>query len=122
MTFGVQPTDTDPVRRLIRPIAEAGGWMKLIAVMAIIGGAVYAITIVGLLVAWIPIWIGVLLWQAAERARDAQMTGDEQTAIAALGKVRTVFVIYGVMMLIGIIVGVLMLVLVLVVGVGSSMR
>lgn len=122
MTFGVQPTDTDPVRRLIRPIAEAGGWMKLIAVMAIIGGAVHAITIIGLLVAWIPIWIGVLLWQAAERARDAQMTGDEQTAIAALGKVRTVFVIYGVMMLIGIIVGVLMLVLVLVVGVGSSMR
>ncbi|MGH8875466.1 MAG: DUF5362 family protein [Acidimicrobiia bacterium] len=58
-----------------RPLYEARGWMKLIAVMGFVYGGITAITIVGIIVAWLPIWAGVLLWQAATAAEGAHRMG-----------------------------------------------
>lgn len=105
VTFGESPIQGDEsVRRLIRPIDEARGWMKLLAVLLIIQGALAAITIIGLLIAWLPIWLGILLWQSAERAQRAREAGDESIAVDALVKIKTLFTIYGVIALIGLVV------------------
>ena len=90
------------VRELSAPLAAGKGWMKLLGVVFIIQGVLIAITIVGLLVAWLPIWIGVLLLQSAGAIEQAQITGDEIQFRRAMDKLRTYFVILGILVLLSI--------------------
>jgi hypothetical protein len=52
------------VRELSNPIYQARGWLKFLGVLSIIGGIVQALSIVGIIIAWLPIWMGVLMFQA----------------------------------------------------------
>ncbi|HEX6929186.1 MAG TPA: DUF5362 family protein [Gammaproteobacteria bacterium] len=94
------------VKDIALPLYNAKFWMKLIGVVMIIYGAIVALTIVGIVVAWLPIWIGVLLFQAATAAEAAYSQGDQEAAIRATDKLKVYFIINGVMMLIGIILAV----------------
>jgi len=105
---------TDIVRRLAGTLARASGWMKFVAVLAIVGGALYVLTIVGIVVAWIPIWLGVLLWQAADAASRAEADADPVLLERALDRLRLLFTVYGVIALVGIILAVLAVVLMIV--------
>ncbi|KGI78465.1 DUF5362 domain-containing protein [Oleiagrimonas soli] len=97
------------VRELSTPLAGAKGWMKFLGIMFIIQGVFTALSIVGILIAWLPIWIGVLLNQSAGALERAHASGDEAAFRMSLDKLRSYFVIQGVLMLIGIILGVLMI-------------
>jgi hypothetical protein len=101
--FGTMATAGDEtVRRVIRPLDESRGWMKLLAVTMYIVGGLYAISIVGLVVAWLPIWMGYLLWKSATAAEAANVTGNENDAIESLGRLKTLFTIQGVLVVISI--------------------
>lgn len=103
MTVNQPPTINNPaVANVMRPLQDAAGWMKLVGTLGIIYGVLLAITIVGLVIAWLPIWMGILLNRAADDARAAAMAGDEARAIAATNSLRTIFKVYGVIVLIGI--------------------
>ncbi|MEL6820302.1 MAG: DUF5362 family protein [Calditrichota bacterium] len=71
-------------------------WMKFLGISNMLLGAFMAITIVGLLFAWLPLWIGILLYQAGERASDAAR-GDEQKLVEMLDKIRLYVVINSVL-------------------------
>ena len=88
------------VRELGLPIYEAKGWMKLIGVLLVITGTIYAVTIIGIVVAWLPIWMGVLLFQCAGAAEDAQHSGQRNYLISSLSRLRTFFTVMGVVTLI----------------------
>jgi hypothetical protein len=88
------------VRDLSMPLASGSGWMKFLGIMFIISGILAAITIAGIIVAWLPIWIGVLLLQASSAIERANVGGEEADFRMALSKLRTYFVILGVLMLI----------------------
>lgn len=88
------------VRDLSMPLASGKGWIKFLGIMFIISGILAAITIVGILVAWLPIWIGVLLLQASSAIERANVGGDDADFRMALSKLRTYFVILGVLMII----------------------
>jgi hypothetical protein len=94
------------VQELSAPLAQSKGWIKLLGVMMIIYGVMIAVSVVGLIIAWLPIWIGVLLFQAASAVEQAQVDGDADAMLRAMGKLKTYFTISGVLMLIGIIIGV----------------
>lgn len=99
--FGSMPVPGDEtVQRVIRPINEARGWMKLLAVMMFIWGGMAALTIVGLIFAWLPLWTGYLLWKSAASAEKASMLGSEAEAIDALARLKTIFTIQGVLILV----------------------
>ncbi|MDR3444436.1 MULTISPECIES: DUF5362 domain-containing protein [Dyella] len=98
------------IQDLIQPLASGKGWMKFLGIVFIIGGALYAITIVGIIIAWLPIWIGVLLLQSAGALERAQVSGDVAAMKEALTKLRSFFVIQGVMMIVGIALWVLALI------------
>lgn len=101
---------SNDVRAIVRPLTDGKFWMKLLAVMMILSGALQALTIVGILVAWLPIWLGVLLFQAAAAAEDASASGDATVATRATDKLRLFFMIQGILMLIGLVlVGVMFL-------------
>lgn len=97
MTVNQPPQANNPaVANVMRPLADAAGWMKLIGTLAIIYGVLLALTIIGLIVAWLPIWMGVLLNRAADQARDATAAGDEAHAIKATSSLQTIFKVQGI--------------------------
>ena len=88
------------LQSIARPLYEARGWMKLLGVVMIILGALMVLTVYGIILAWLPIWLGVLLFQAAGKATGAYVGNDEVLLVDALTRVRRFFVINGVLMLI----------------------
>jgi len=102
----MEQTGTDArlvVHEISKPLYQSKGWMQLLGVLSIINGAVLVFTLFGILIAWLPIWIGVLLLQSASSAERASSAGDKQALVASLGRLKTYFAIQGVMTLIGII-------------------
>ena len=95
-----QHSNGSQVSRVMGPLGEASGWMKFVGVLSIIQGVLTALSIIGILVAWIPIWIGVLLFSAANHSQRAVNTQDESQAIQATSKLKTLFILYGVLALI----------------------
>ena len=91
------------VRAIVRPLTDGKFWMKLLGVMMIISGALQVLSIIGILWAWVPIWLGVLLFQAAGAAEQASATGDPAAAIRATDKLRLFFMIQGILMLIALV-------------------
>ncbi|MCB8887598.1 DUF5362 family protein [Vreelandella malpeensis] len=87
------------LRSVAEPLYRAKLWMQLIGVMLILTGVLTALTIIGLLVAWVPIWAGVVLMQAAGGFNRAYQSGDERELRFALTKVKTHFTIVGVLLL-----------------------
>lgn len=94
------------IKELAQRISGAKFWMYLIGVIMIIGGFAEAITIVGILFAWLPIWLGVLLCMAASSLSEAGITGDADKMHMMLGRLKLYFVVQGVVMLIGIVMGI----------------
>jgi hypothetical protein len=76
------------------------GWMKFLGIVTIISGAFGVLTIVGIVFAWIPIWLGVLLIQAGARATNAQITNNPKELVMMLEKLRLYFVIQGILLII----------------------
>jgi hypothetical protein len=86
----------DWLGRLLVPAAESKGWLKFLSVVLFAVGVLSALSIVGIVVAWLYIWVGVLLWQAAERVGRAQAQRDPRMLEEYLKKLRTLIVISGV--------------------------
>jgi hypothetical protein len=103
------PQDTRIIQELSLPIYQARGWLKFLGVLSIIGGVFQALSIVGLLIAWLPIWMGVLMFQAGSSIDPAGQFGDRFALLRSLGNLKTYFVLQGVLTLIGIVIAVTML-------------
>jgi len=93
------------IQALSEPLYRAKFWMQLVGVMMIIYGVALVITLIGILIAWLPIWMGVMLFQSAGQIEKAHMSNDEQAMLTSLAKLKTYFTITGVLTLIGLIVG-----------------
>ena len=92
------------VREISLPIYESKGWIKLIGVLSIIQGLAAALTVIGIVIAWLHIWVGVLLMQCASSIERARASGDKALLVRALGKLRTYFAIQGILTLVSLIV------------------
>lgn len=92
------------VRAIVRPLTDGKFWMKLLGVMMIISGGLQVLSIIGILWAWVPIWLGVLLFQSASAAAEASATGDVAAATRATDKLRLFFMIQGILMLIALVI------------------
>lgn len=94
---------TNLIREVTAPVYQARGWMKFIGVLLIIGGIIYALTIVGIIIAWLPIWMGVILFQAGSSSEQAYFNGDKFSLLKSLNQIKLYFTIMGIMTLISII-------------------
>jgi hypothetical protein len=103
------PQDTRTIQEFSLPIYQARGWLKFLGVLSIIGGVGTALSIVGIIIAWLPIWMGVLMFQAGSSIDSAGQFGDKFAFLRSLGSLKTYFVLQGVLALIGIFIGVTML-------------
>jgi hypothetical protein len=100
--------ETTPEEAIIKdaslPLYESRNWIKLLGIVSIVQGALAALTLVGIIIAWLPIWMGVLLIQAANAADLAGKTGLSSELKKANSSLKTYFIINGVMVLIGLII------------------
>ncbi len=101
------------IKEVSIPVYQARGWMKLIGILMIIAGVFYALTIVGIIIAWLPIWMGVVLYQAGSSSEQAYFNGDKYSLLTSLNKLKLYFTIMGIMTLISIVLMVIMLIAVL---------
>ena len=93
--------ESDRILNRAREIAgNTAGWLKFLGIVNIVMGGLAAITIVGIIVAWLPIWIGVLLFQAGSRASELGYSGNPEKLIEMMDKLKTYFVIQGILLLI----------------------
>ncbi|MGP1345926.1 MAG: DUF5362 family protein [Phycisphaerales bacterium] len=97
---GVPPTVSGPLgvgdgvfSPGMRALVDTSGWLKFIGVLAIINGVLTALTIFGIVIAWLPIWIGVLLYKAgssffiARESEDAGMASRGAESLASAIKI-----------------------------------
>lgn len=86
------------------------GWITFAGVLSIIQGVFTALSLVGLLIAWLPIWLGVILLKTSKALATAHDYEDEAALNEALGRLALYFKILGILSLIGLIIAVLALV------------
>lgn len=96
----------DLIREIGFPIYQGRNWMKFLGVMSIIQGVIAAFTIIGIFVAWLPIWVGVILYQSASRMERAYATGDKSGFYESMSKLKLYFMIQGITALIGIVIAI----------------
>ncbi len=105
-----QNIESNVIKEVSLPLFSSKGWIKLIGILMIIYGVFAALTLVGILVAWLPIWLGVLLMKVASAMEQARVTGNKELLIKAQNNLSTYFTIYGVLALIGIILAVVFII------------
>lgn len=95
----VQPPSAElTILNQIQRVSESmSGWLKFLGIMNIISGALTALSIWGIIIAWLPIWLGVLLLQAANRINTARFTQNKGELITMMDKLRLYFVIQGIL-------------------------
>jgi len=90
----VEDTETSAqTKRLASVVAAGSVWMKLLALCMFLLCLVLCCTIVGILIAWLPLWQGLNLWGAANQVKQAVYTGSEHDLTGALDKIRRSFTI-----------------------------
>jgi hypothetical protein len=90
------------VKYLCDNVAKSATWMKLLGVLLIIYGVFLIATLIGILICWLPIWVGVILFKAAGDAEAANKGAPQQLA-GFVEKINRFFLIEGVLALIGLI-------------------
>ena len=108
----------DDLAHVMEPLIRAIGWFKFLGVMMIIGGVLSAITITGIIVAWVPIWLGVLLFQCAGHLERGRRSG-AQSYREATDKIRLAAKIWGILMIVYMVLIVLVIGFALVAGVSA---
>ena len=111
----------ESVRTLSTPLYNNKGWIKFFGIMNIIYGILAAVSIVGIIFAWLPIWMGVLINGAANNIEKAYLLGDQRAMIEAQRKLSTYFVINAILVLVAIIFTAFLFVMIFTTGMYSHM-
>ncbi|MFT4703346.1 MAG: hypothetical protein ACI81R_001037 [Bradymonadia bacterium] len=77
-------------------IVNGSIWMRLFAYMAIVVGGIYCLSIIGLVVGWIPIMLGLWLLGADKAGQQYANTGDPEQLHAYIDGVRKYFMVMGI--------------------------
>jgi hypothetical protein len=100
---------TSYVQRVAEPLYRAKGWMKFIGVLTIIYGGLLVLSLSGIILAWLPIWLGIVLCSASSKIGLAFETDNENEFHASLKNLATYFRVAGIATLVIIILGVIAL-------------
>lgn len=99
----------DAVADIRHAAAEMAGWLKFVGIINIISGALTALSIVGIVIAWIPIWMGVLLFQSGSSAINARASQRTDELVNVVRKLKTYFIINGVLIIVAFAIAILAL-------------
>ena len=95
------------VTKIGEPLYRVKGWIMFAGVLSIIQGILLIPSIVGIIVCWIPIWMGVVLCSASKHIRIAFDTNNDDEFRTSLDKLGTYFRIFGILMIVMIVIAIL---------------
>jgi len=81
--------------KIVLPLYESRRWIRLFAACLIFYGALITVTGAGVLVAWVPMWIGILLLLVSRTIKTAYEKNDEHALMLSLTRLKTIFTILG---------------------------
>lgn len=90
------PTQKVDISGLVLPLYQSLFWMRLFAVCLIVYGALITVTGVGVLVAWLPMWIGVILLLTGKSITVAYKGNNEQAFVQSISRLKTIFITLGI--------------------------
>jgi hypothetical protein len=102
-----QGSPEETLKRACRIAADSASWMKLLGVISIVQGIFAVFTIWGIIIAWLPIWLGVILFRAANEAEMAS-AGLTDHLEAYLKRLNKFFLIQGILMLLFIVIALIL--------------
>jgi hypothetical protein len=85
---------------ILEPLLRSTGWTKFIGVMFIIIGCLGVLSIWGIIFAWIPIWMGVVLVRYSNLLREGVRAGDAEKCRQSMDRLRLFFKIFGILMIV----------------------
>lgn len=89
--------DRSEAKELLAPLLRARGWMRFLAVVTIVFGVLTIFSGWGILIFWLPVWAGVVLWQAAGALEGPESGSADLPEIRrGLDRLRLWFVLQGV--------------------------
>jgi len=90
------------------PLFDVKGWIKLLSILQIIGGAMYCMSIIGAVVGWVPIVIGLKGLKAASRIEDGINCDDPYALTEGTENLASAIKWVGALSLIGLCISILM--------------
>ena len=75
-------------------------WSKVFGIASIVFGAMYCLSLVGILIGWLPILMGIWVKNAGQELGTYATGGDVNALNSALGKLRNYFLVTGIGMMI----------------------
>lgn len=115
------PTEMSLIHYLDEPLWRSKGWMTFMGVLLVIYGALMALSIGGIILCWLPIWVGVTLMSAAKNIRGAAEFNDEKCLRVALEKIGLCFKIWGVVTAIVLVLTILAIATIILGGFGTAL-
>jgi hypothetical protein len=91
----------------LQPLYKANGWIKFVGVMSIIYGALMVLSIWGIIIAWLPIWLGIVLVSASNLLERSSRSHDEQALSESFEKIAKYFKLTGIFIIVGIVMAIL---------------
>jgi hypothetical protein len=86
--------------RIMDPLYRAKGWIKFVGVLSIIQGVLSILSIWGILICWLPMWMGVLLCRASNHLRAAYETNNDSEIHYSMEHLGTYFRVSGILALV----------------------
>lgn len=93
---------SDVEQKVTTSCKDMNGWIKFLAIFSIAIGALYVLSIFGIILAWLPIWIGIILLKLANSTREVA-AGNAESLGDMMGSLKTFFIISGVATIISIV-------------------
>ena len=87
------------------------GWLKFLGIVNIVSGALSVLSLWGILIAWLPSWLGVLLLQAANRITNARFANNQGELVQMMDKLRLYFVIQGILIIVSVVLGIIAIII-----------
>ncbi len=88
-------------------INKGKSWLKFLGIIAIISGAINVLTVVGIIYAWIPIWIGAIMLQASNRGQEFINSKDPEKLNQYLERVSFFYKLSGIMVIVSIVLNII---------------
>jgi hypothetical protein len=91
----------------LQPLYRANGWIKFVGVMSIIVGALSVLSISGIIIAWLPIWMGIILVSTSNLLDKSSRSHDEQALSESFEKMGKYFKLSGIFIIVMIILSII---------------
>jgi hypothetical protein len=104
----------------VASLCQTAGWLKFLGILNIIAGVLYCLTIIGLIIGWLPIWIGISLNKASDSLKSGYARRDPSAIRAGMDSLSLVIKIFGVLAVIGLAINVVYFAVIILAVIGGA--